>query len=163
MANAFLRECIENAYDAVVSDNITYNTSISFDDLVNKQMRSYQRQIEQNIFQQSPLMEAIKKEREMSDTEKAVAEARKKATEAKVAETFAEVSDYFDRDFTEGAIVTAQVVFRDSDKTYQYVWVLGAKGQWFRTYSTDVLTVDDVVDELTRLMVDAVSVAYTVV
>ena len=114
----------------------------------------YKDQITENIFKESPILGAIKAEKEnaVSDDYAIAAKAAEKRKEAKAEAIIDIVGDYFEStDWVDGNTVSWAVEFHDSPgKTYHYVTVRGGNN-WYITADSKTYSTDKIVEHITYL------------
>jgi hypothetical protein len=151
VVNRPLRKAIEDAWDTTTGGEppkykYDYgNVAMSgMDKLIKEQ---YMPDIEKNLFQETPMMRAWKKEREMGMDEANIAlEAVRKRKEAKAADVVEAVGDFLENtDWEDGDTLRWTVEFYVTQgKTFHYVAVRGGN-RWYITgdagkWDTDSLT-----------------------
>jgi len=80
-------------------------------------------------------------------------------TEMKTKDIESLIEEYDDRvegwNADPGFVVTWEVTFPDNDTVYHYAVIRGSNNRWYKTYSKEVFTTEQLVDEMVRLHIES--------
>lgn len=148
--NPELRKCIADAVDQhMPAYREQYKQEYpqrGFAEISASALNEYKKAVTDNIFKESPIIEALKADKENAVTDYDIAaKAAMRRKEARADQVIDIVGDYFENsDWGDGDTVSWAVEFNDTPgKTYHYVAVRGGN-YWFitadeRKYSTDMI------------------------
>ena len=153
--NPELRKCIADAVDqhmpAYADKYKQEYPERGFAEISASALNEYKKAMTESIFRESPLLGALKAEKENAVTDLDIAaKAAVKRKEAKAEAIIDIVGDYFENsDFADGDTVSWAVEFNDSPgKTYHYVAVKGGNN-WFITADETRYSTDKIVERIT--------------